>query len=321
MSSLRNAVKRITHKERSQPQSRQHLGILEKKKDYVLRAKDYHRKEDKIKSMRSKASNKNPDEFYFNMHKSQMDVEKGKHKQSQEAKWEERLSLVGADAVKVMKSQDLSYVRMMRQKDLKSVEKMKSNLHFIGHFDDIHDDDDDETDDEKKKKKKKSSGHKRKHTIFVKDEKEAETFDIAKHFDTVPEMVGRAFNRPRISTLTQMSNPNQHHDNDNDDNDSDDDDDEKKPKRKKTSNKNKKLSTKQQLRAQQRAIQKIAKSKAQSYAELEAKTARMNTLKRTEDVLMTERNMQSKGRKRMVQGANLEEGTPAVYRWRRKRSR
>ena len=65
MSSLRNAVKRVAHKERSQPKSRQHLGLLEKKKDYKVRATDFHRKEDRIKAMRQKASMKNPDEFYL----------------------------------------------------------------------------------------------------------------------------------------------------------------------------------------------------------------------------------------------------------------
>lgn len=34
MSSLRNAVKRVEHKERAQPASRRKLGLLEKHKDY-----------------------------------------------------------------------------------------------------------------------------------------------------------------------------------------------------------------------------------------------------------------------------------------------
>jgi len=67
MSSLRNAVKRKTHKERAQPAKRRHLGLLEKKKDYLLRAKDYHRKQDRLRILREKAAMRNPDEFYKRM--------------------------------------------------------------------------------------------------------------------------------------------------------------------------------------------------------------------------------------------------------------
>ena len=67
MSSLRNAVRRREHKERSQPKARQRYGLLEKHKDYKLRAVDFHRKEDALKKMKEKAALKNPDEFYFNM--------------------------------------------------------------------------------------------------------------------------------------------------------------------------------------------------------------------------------------------------------------
>ena len=70
MSALRNAVKRKTHKERSQPGDRRKFGLLEKKKDYVLRARDFHKKEDAIKALKTKAAYRNPDEFYFGMQRN-----------------------------------------------------------------------------------------------------------------------------------------------------------------------------------------------------------------------------------------------------------
>lgn len=66
-SSLRNALHRRNHKERAQLVGRSRLGLLEKKKDYVERAKDYHSKQDRIKRLQEKAAMRNKDEFYFSM--------------------------------------------------------------------------------------------------------------------------------------------------------------------------------------------------------------------------------------------------------------
>lgn len=69
MSSLRNSLHRRNHKERSQLSHRARLGILEKHKDYVLRARDYHSKQDRITRLRQKAADRNKDEFYFGMNR------------------------------------------------------------------------------------------------------------------------------------------------------------------------------------------------------------------------------------------------------------
>jgi len=74
MSSLRNSLHRRNHKERSQLSHRQRFGILEKHKDYVLRARDYHSKQDRIKRLQQKAAERNKDEFYFGMNRERTEV-------------------------------------------------------------------------------------------------------------------------------------------------------------------------------------------------------------------------------------------------------
>lgn len=169
-SSLRNAVKRKTHKERSQLSERKRFGLLEKKKDYVLRARDYHKKEDAINALKRKAAYRNPDEFYFAMQKAKTDDGVHVARSTEQNKYTE-------EELRVMKTQDVKYVQMKAAIEGKKVEKMKRNLHGIG------------------------VPVKRKHTVFVDTEEEAKSFDAAEHFDTVPELVNRTFNRPRRAQL------------------------------------------------------------------------------------------------------------------------
>lgn len=74
--SFKKATKglRRTHKERAQPRGREHLGLLEKHKDYKERADDYKRKQKELQTLREKAAFRNPDEFYFKMTSSETKV-------------------------------------------------------------------------------------------------------------------------------------------------------------------------------------------------------------------------------------------------------
>ncbi|KAK9810612.1 hypothetical protein WJX73_004489 [Symbiochloris irregularis] len=141
MSSLRNAVKRKTHKERAQPLARRRFGLLEKKKDYRQRADDYHRKEKTIQTLRRKADERNPDEFYFAMHNQR--TKDGVHIASSTEP-----NKYTQEELRLMKTQDQGYVTLKAQVDAKKVQRLRESLHFPnGH---------------------KTSAHQ--HTLFVEDE-------------------------------------------------------------------------------------------------------------------------------------------------------
>lgn len=277
MSSLRNAVKRIAHKERSQPQKRQHLGILQKKKDYKKRADDYHRKEDRIRAMREKASMRNPDEFYFGMNNSQ--VKDGKHKSNEDYRD------VPPEMIQLMKDQDLSFFRMQKQRDSKKAERLQASLHLL-------------TSTEEDAQERKS---KRKHTIFVDNKETAENFDVAEHFDTIPQLADRKFNRLRRQDIEKAAKASvTAYDGNGED------------LRQLTSRELEK-----QAKIQKKLSRKLAKARASAYGEMEARIRRAEDMQSAEDRLITEKNVASKGRKRKIKEA--EGGRPAQYKWRRKR--
>ncbi|KAK3265845.1 U3 small nucleolar RNA-associated protein 11 [Cymbomonas tetramitiformis] len=165
-SAFKNAVKRKTHKERSQPSHRRKHGLLEKHKDYVLRARDYHEKEKRVKNLKEKAENRNPDEFYFAMEKQKTVDGIHQARQEEDSKHSQQELLL-------MKTQDMKYVQNKGVSDKKRAERLKESLHLIG---------DEPTN---------------KHIVFVNDRQEAKSFDAAEHFDTAPELLSRTFNRPR----------------------------------------------------------------------------------------------------------------------------
>lgn len=277
MSSLRNAVKRITHKERSQPRNRQHLGILEKKKDYKKRAEDYHRKEDRIKAMQERASMRNPDEFYFGMNTSK--VKDGQHK----SLTAEEARKLPPEMIQLMKDQDLSYVRMQKQKDMKRAERLQASLHLM-----------DSGKDEQRGSKK------RKHTVFVEDQDAVRKFNVAEHFDTLPSLAGRTFNRLRTDDIEKLAKAKQTY--------VDEYGDEYQPTAEELA---------RDVKIQQRVAKTIAKARSSAYGELEARWDRADKMQKVENHLVTEKLVAGKGRRRKIRAA--ENGQPAQYKWRRVR--
>jgi len=172
MSSFKNAIKnQKTHRERHQPEQRQNLGFLEKKKDYKLRAQDFNEKQKTLQLLRKKAQNKNPDEFYYHMINSK--TVDGEHKEkSKEA-------TLTPEQVALMQTQDLNYIISKRTSEKRKLAKLQSKLHLIS------------SDDKPANK----------HTFFVDTEKEKRSLDIAERLDTHPSLLGRTHNRPRMSDL------------------------------------------------------------------------------------------------------------------------
>lgn len=123
MASLRNAIYRRAHRERAQPESRKKLGLLEKHKDYVVRAKAFHQKDEALRKLREKAAFRNPDEFYFKMVNTK--TIDGVHKPESQA------NKYSQEELMLMKTQDIGYVLQKVQSEKKKIEKLTALLHSL----------------------------------------------------------------------------------------------------------------------------------------------------------------------------------------------
>ncbi|KAI9848274.1 MAG: hypothetical protein M1837_000538 [Sclerophora amabilis] len=118
-SSMRNAIQRRPYRERAQPEERQKWGILEKHKDYSLRARNHRAQRDQLKRLRGLARERNPDEFYFSMMKSRMSRQDGTRLGDRGNK------SLGVDAVRLLKTQDMGYLRVVGEKARREAERLK----------------------------------------------------------------------------------------------------------------------------------------------------------------------------------------------------
>ncbi|PNS17351.1 hypothetical protein CAC42_7034 [Sphaceloma murrayae] len=129
MSSMRNAVQRRNHKERAQPLERKKWGLLEKHKDYSLRAKDHNVKKARLKALRQKAADRNPDEFAFGMMSSATKKGVKIHERG-----EQNGTAAGmpVDVVKLLKTQDAGYLNTILQQTKREEAKTREELALFG---------------------------------------------------------------------------------------------------------------------------------------------------------------------------------------------
>ncbi|KAK4164135.1 small-subunit processome [Cladorrhinum sp. PSN259] len=152
MSSLRNSVQRRSHRERAQPLEREKLGLLEKKKDYQKRAKDYKKKQTVLKSLRQKAADRNEDEFYFGMMSRKgpgSKITSGKEFTGT-AHGDRGNKAMDVDLVRLLKTQDLGYIRTMRNVAAKEVRALEERFILAGgaELDDEMEEDSDNDDED-----------------------------------------------------------------------------------------------------------------------------------------------------------------------------
>lgn len=170
MSSMRNAVQRRNHKERAQPVEREKWGLLEKRKDYKLRAADHKQKKQKLKLLSEKARDRNPDEFSFKMLSSKVD------KQGKKVA-DRGNQVLSVDVVKLLKTQDAGYIRTMLQMARKERAELEQKLVLeAGEIRAVRD-------GERTKQGK--------HRVYVDDEDEQQSFDPEAWFGKGEDIPGR----------------------------------------------------------------------------------------------------------------------------------
>lgn len=183
----KNLIPRRIHKERSQPAGRiQKHGLLEKRQDYKLRAKDRNRKKLRVKLLREKAAFRNPDEFYYGM--IGMNGQGGRVRRGVNRDEQDAIPIANRtrDERLLAETQDARYVTVKHGLENGKLESLKKGLHFLEEADKA----------------------KRTHTIFVEDEGEMDELAERKSKEAAlraeeEEGDGKAGNR-RVKALRRL---------------------------------------------------------------------------------------------------------------------
>jgi U3 small nucleolar RNA-associated protein 11 len=127
----KNIIPRREHRERVQPRQRASKhGLLEKKRDYKLRAKDANRKAYRLKLLREKAAFRNPDEFYHAMERA-APTKGGRVRRTRNPNAAENHHTADGDVRRLVETQDRAYVQMKRTRERSKIEEFKQSLHFL----------------------------------------------------------------------------------------------------------------------------------------------------------------------------------------------
>ncbi|KAK0656576.1 small-subunit processome [Cercophora newfieldiana] len=135
MSSLRNSIQRRSHRERAQPLERARLGLLEKKKDYQKRSKDYNKKKAVLKSLHEKAADRNEDEFYYGMLSRDgpgSSITRGSKRFTGAVEGDRGNRSMDVEMVRLLKTQDLGYLRTVRNVAAKEVRELEERWVLAG---------------------------------------------------------------------------------------------------------------------------------------------------------------------------------------------
>lgn len=157
------------------PTNPQSLSILQ---DYSLRAKDYNDKKKRLKVLRQKAAERNPNEFHFAMMRSKT------HDKGQKLA-DRGNPVLSQDAVKLLKTQDAGYLRIMVQKTMRARERLEHEFVLRdGKGAEVLGD--------------KNSPGDQQHIVFAESREEQRKSHPALCFGTTPDGLGRRFDRPSV---------------------------------------------------------------------------------------------------------------------------
>lgn len=154
----KNIIPRREHRERAQPASRvaKH-GLLEKKKDYKIRARHRNKNQLRLRRLREKAAFRNPDEFYYGMINSS--TSEGRVDRKNDPNNGIPIANRSKEERLLAETQDKGYVGFKFGLENGKVDSMQKRLQFIS----------------------AASAMPRKHIRFVDDHEELEAYDPADH--------------------------------------------------------------------------------------------------------------------------------------------